>query len=134
MRVRFLVAVFALVVVPVFVGARQGTEPPQTQKTRVTETVYEPGQGVSCPQVVKESKPEYPKDVQQVNGTVELEVVVGGDGKVTSAFVTKSLDKGGPYDKSAIESAKKWEFKPGVKDGKPVPTKVSLVLEYRKKV
>lgn len=106
----------------------------QTPKTQTEEGAYAPGNGVSWPSVVKETKPIYPDGAdQKLQGSVELELVVGDDGKVASAKVTKSLDQGGAFDKAALAAAKAWEFKPGVRDGKPVATKVSLILEFRKK-
>ena len=96
---------------------------------------YAPGAGVSWPVVLKETKPAYPTDAipSKKEGTVELELIIGADGKVSDVRVTKSLDNGGEFDKAAIAAAKEWLFKPGAKEGKPVPTKVSLVLDFKVK-
>jgi TonB family protein len=107
---------------------------PQTPIPTPAQEPYTPGKesGVSWPKVVKEEKPAYPMDAaKKLQGAVELEIVVATDGTVSSVKVTKSLDDGKEFDKAAIASAKKWVFQPGLKDGKPVPTRVALVLEFR---
>ena len=133
MRFRIFVAVCVLALVPVVVGAQD----PVTPKTRIIKpTVYTPGEasGVTWPSVMKEVKPTYPEQLKEkINGAAELELVVGEDGKVSEAKITKSIDSGGPFDQAALLAAKQWMFKPGLKEGKPVATKVGLVLEFRKK-
>jgi TonB family protein len=92
--------------------------------------VYKPGDGVSAPVVVKEIKPQYTPAAMRarVQGTVTLECVVQPDGTVGDARVTTSLDPG--LDAEAIKAARQWRFKPGTKDGKPVPVAVALELTF----
>ncbi len=95
---------------------------------------YAPGQGVSWPQVIREVKPKYPQDAiaAKIQVTVELGIVVLEDGTVGSARVTKSLERDDyGFAKAAIEAAKQWTFKPGLRNGVPVPTRVGLVLEFK---
>ena len=94
---------------------------------------YAPGNGVSWPSVLKEVKPKYTPDAMRakLQGAVELEIVVKEDGTVGEVRVTKSLDRASGLDEAAMAAAKQWLFSPGMKDGKPVPTKVGLVLEFR---
>jgi len=94
---------------------------------------YAPGNGVSWPSVVREVKPKYTPDAMRakLQGAVELEIVVKEDGTVGEVRVTKSLDRASGLDDAAMEAAKKWLFSPGLKDGKPVATRVGLVLEFR---
>jgi TonB family protein len=112
---------------------------PLTEKHRLTSSLeahsFVPAQGASLPVVVKDAKPVYPPGAiaSRKEGTVELELIVAPDGTVSDVRVTKSLDEGGPFDKAAIAAAKLWLFKPGAKDGVPVPTKVSLVLDFKVK-
>ena len=67
----------------------------------------------------------------KLQGSVELEIVVLENGTVGDVRITKSLDRPSGLDDAAIEAAKKWKFLPGMKDGKPVATRVGLVLEFR---
>jgi protein TonB len=94
---------------------------------------YAPGNGVTWPEVLIEVKPKYTPDAMRAKlmGAVELEIIVNEDGKVSNVRVTKSLDRPSGLDDAAMEAARKWVFKPGKKDGKPVPTRVGLVLEFR---
>jgi TonB family protein len=92
--------------------------------------VYEPGNGVTLPQVVKQVKARYTDEAMQnrIEGTVELAAVVLDDGKVGDVTVDRSLDKG--LDEQAVTAMKQWEFKPGTKDGKPVAVRVHIVMNF----
>src|SRR5437899_6988469 len=106
--------------------ARSGARGAQLGETgspeRLALQVYEPGNGVSLPQVVKQVKAEYTSEAmrQMIEGTVGLDVVVKADGTVGDVKVTQSLDAVYGLDEQAIKAMKQWEFKPGQKDGKPV--------------
>lgn len=95
-----------------------------------TAGVYRPGNGVSLPVLVKQFKPQYTATAMRagIQGVVVLECVVGTDGTVTDVRVTRSLDT--TLDQEAIKAAKQWRFKPGTKDGKPVPVRISLEMTF----
>jgi TonB family protein len=85
----------------------------------------------TMPVLLKEVKPEYTKPAmdRKVEGAVWLEVVVKADGTVDdNVRVTRSLDP--DLDQQAVKAAKQWTFKPGTKDGAPVPVSVSLELTF----
>jgi protein TonB len=44
--------------------------------------------------------------------------------------VTRSLDAEYGLDQEAIAAAKKWKFKPGTRQGKPVPVLVTIELTF----
>jgi protein TonB len=94
---------------------------------------YAPGNGVSWPTVVKEVKPKYTPDAMRakLQGAVELEIVVLENGTVGDVRVTKSLDRASGLDQAAIDAAKQWIFKPSMLNGKPVASRVGLILEFR---
>ena len=94
---------------------------------------YAPGNGVAWPVEITKVQPKYTPDAMRakLQGVVELEIVVLPDGSVGDVRVVKSLDRASGLDDAAIEAAKKWRFKPGTKDGKPVATKVLMSLEFR---
>ena len=95
---------------------------------------YAPGQGVSWPEVIREVKPKYPQDAiaAKLQVVIELEIVVLADGTVGDVRVSKSLDRDDyGFTTAAIEAAKQWKFKPGLRNGVPVPTRVGLILEFK---
>jgi TonB family protein len=95
-------------------------------------TVYKPGDGVSLPQPTRQVKAEYTREAMQnrIEGKVGLSVVVLSDGKVGDVTVTESLDSVYGLDKNAVAAMKQWEFKPGVKDGKPVAVSVDVMIDF----
>jgi protein TonB len=96
------------------------------------QTVYKPGNGVTLPQVTKEVKPEYTAEAKKarIAGTVLLDVTVTEKGEVEDVQVIRSLDQEFGLDQQAIKAAKQWLFKPGTKDGNPVPVRVSLEMTF----
>lgn len=95
-------------------------------------TVYTPGNGVSLPEVIEEFKPDYTREAMQqgIQGSVWMAVVVGATGDVTDVAVTTSLDDKYGLDEQAVESARRWKFKPGMKDGKPVAVRVTIQMTF----
>jgi protein TonB len=95
-------------------------------------TVYTPGDGVSLPQVVRQVGPQYTSEAMQnrIEGKVGLDVVVLSDGKVGDVTVVQSLDKIYGLDDNAVKAMKQWEFKPGMKDGKPVAVRIHVDMAY----
>ena len=94
--------------------------------------VYAPGNGVSLPMVVKEVRPAYTQAAKdaRIEGTVVLECVVLADGTVGDVTVARSLDSLLGLDQEAVKATKQWQFKPGMKDGKPVAVRVSIELTF----
>ena len=92
--------------------------------------VYKPGDGVTLPEVVKETKPAYTPGAMQrrVQGSVFMDVVMLENGTVGDVTVTKSLDE--ELDAQAVKAAKQWEFKPGSREGKPVAVQVVLEMTF----
>lgn len=88
--------------------------------------------GVSVPQCVSCPMAEYSEKGRKakIQGTVELAIVVGADGAVREASVTKGLGYG--LDESALKAVKKWRLKPAVdRDGNPVATKMAVQMAFR---
>ncbi len=93
---------------------------------------YMPGNGVSSPTVIREVKPAYTAEAMRakVQGTVWLQCVVMPDGSVSEVQITKSLDSTFGLDQEAIKAAKQWRFKPGMRQGEPVPVRVTIELTF----
>jgi TonB family protein len=92
--------------------------------------VFNVGGGVSEPVLLSQVQPEYSDDGRKarIQGTVELLIIVNPDGTVKFDNVRKSLGYG--LDQKAIEAVRKWKFAAGKKDGKPVATYVSVLVNF----
>jgi periplasmic protein TonB len=100
--------------------------------TARAQEVFSPGNGVTLPVVTHEVKPDYTPEAKaaRIQGTVLLDTVVLADGNVGDVKVARSLDTMYGLDEQAVNAAKQWTFKPGTKDGKPVPVRVSIELTF----
>jgi periplasmic protein TonB len=96
------------------------------------DTIYEPGNGVTLPSVVKQVKAEYTTEATDahIEGTVALSAVVLADGSVGDVAVTRSLDATYGLDAQAVKAMKQWQFKPGTKDGKAVAVRVAVNITF----
>jgi TonB family protein len=105
-------------------------EPPQPPEGPQAGA-YRIGGGVSAPVPVYQPQPGYTEEARkaQWQGTVLLSLVVNESGKATNIRVTKSLGMG--LDEKAIEAIQKWQFKPGIKDGQPVPVLASIEVNFQ---
>ncbi len=93
--------------------------------------VYRAGNGVSQPVPLYHPEPEYSEDARKakLQGSVLLYIEVDASGKVINPKVIKALGLG--LDEKAIEAVLKWKFKPGMKDGKPVPVSATVEVNFR---
>ena len=94
--------------------------------------VYQPGNGVSAPKVVKNVNPHYTREAMdaKIQGTVLLLTVVREDGTVGDVKVSRSLDAKYGLDDQAVKAVKQWKFSPGLKDGKAVAVKVTIEMAF----
>jgi TonB family protein len=67
----------------------------------------------------------------KVQGSVEIEIVVGTDGTVERARVTRSLDREHGLDEQALEAARSSRFEPIRLNGQPVETWMRLTLDFK---
>jgi TonB family protein len=105
---------------------------PLSSELYAQAAVYQPGNGVTLPFVLHEVKPVYTHEAmeQKIQGSVQLRIVVLANGEVGDVTVSKSLDAEYGLDQQAIVAAKQWTFRPGTKDGKPVPVEVTLEMTF----
>jgi TonB family protein len=92
---------------------------------------YRIGGGVSAPVPIYQPEPEYSEEARKAKwqGSVLLSLIVDESGKAVNIKVAKSLGLG--LDEKAIQAVEKWKFKPGMKDGKPVPVIASVEVNFR---
>jgi len=96
--------------------------------------VYDIGNGVSSPTLVREVKPNYTGEAMRakLQGVVEMEAVVLPDGSVDpkSIRITRSLDAAFGLDEQAKIAVRQWRFRPGLYKGQPVPVRVNVELTF----
>jgi protein TonB len=77
-------------------------------------------------------EPRYPRKAarSKIEGWVKLEFTITESGTVSNPVVVDSSPRR-TFDQSALQSIRKWRFKPRVVDGRPVQRKASQVIEFR---
>lgn len=92
---------------------------------------FRPGSGVEPPRLLREVKADYTDEARRTNieGEVELEIVVRRDGTVGDVKVLRGL-RGG-LNERAIEAVRQWKFAPGRMKGTPVDVVVEVGVEFR---
>ncbi|HEX4347956.1 MAG TPA: energy transducer TonB [Vicinamibacterales bacterium] len=102
--------------------------------TDLGDTVYEPGTpGIVSPAPTGvRPKPTYTQEAlkAQIAGVIRLSGIVRANGTLTDVTVIKGLDPDFGLNDQAIKSASAWQFKPGMRDGKPVDVRVTLDVEF----
>jgi len=92
---------------------------------------FRPGSGVEPPRLLREVKANYTDEARRGNieGEVDLEIVVRRDGTVGDVKVLRGL-RGGLNDR-AIEAVRQWRFSPGHMKGVAVDVVVEVGVEFR---
>lgn len=93
---------------------------------------YRPGSGVTTPVVTFSPRPNYPPDAvrAKIQGEVWVDAVVLPDGTVGEVRVVRSLDATFGIDEEARRTAKRWTFRPGTRQGQPVPVLVTIAIQF----
>lgn len=93
--------------------------------------VFRMGKSVTPPVPVRRPEPEYTEEARlaMLQGTVVVQVVIGIDGLAHDARIMRELGLG--LDENALEAISQWQFKPGVKDGQPVPVAATIEVNFR---
>ncbi|HEY6253430.1 MAG TPA: energy transducer TonB [Candidatus Angelobacter sp.] len=89
------------------------------------------GLGVSAPLPIHLPDPDYSDEALKagLEGTVVLIVVIGPDGRISNAAVSRALGRG--LDEKAIAAVKRWRFKPAARCGTPVPVEVNIEMTFK---
>jgi len=92
---------------------------------------YRMGPGVSPPVPIYQPEPRYTEQASRakIQGSVSLSLIVDAEGRPQRVQVVRSLDPG--LDQQAIEAVSQWRFRPGQKDGMPVPVIASVQVFFR---
>jgi protein TonB len=93
--------------------------------------LYRIGSGVSAPVPLNTVEAEFSDEARKAKyqGIVTVEIIVDAQGNPQNPRVVRPLGMG--LDEKAIEAVRKYRFKPAMKDGKPVPVKISVEINFR---
>jgi TonB family protein len=93
--------------------------------------VFRAGGGVTAPSLLHKIEPEYSEEARKAKyqGTVLLYIEVDASGHAQNMRVIHSLGLG--LDEKAMEAVRKWRFRPGTKDGKPVTVSAQVEVNFR---
>jgi len=88
------------------------------------------GAAVPAPRRVREVRPRYPAEAQAEGaaGTVILEVLINGDGKISELRVLRSVHP--LLDEAAVEAVRQWEYAPTLVSGRPQPVVMTVTLGF----
>jgi TonB family protein len=73
--------------------------------------------------------PDLPEGAEQ-HGTVVMLIGVNAKGHVAAVRVLRSDEAA--FEKTAVETVKKWKFKPAQKEGHPVPVQVTVEMKFER--
>jgi TonB family protein len=92
------------------------------------------GGNIRPPRKITHVNPVYPQSMKDagIEGAVPLEAVIAGDGSVQTVRV---LTAGVHPDLAiaAVDAVRQWKFEPTLLNGKPVPIKMKVTIEFRLK-
>ena len=97
----------------------------------VAEPVYHRGRGITFPQQIYSPDPEFSDEARKrrVEGVVTLSAIVTSKGETTDVRVLEGRGYG--LDEKAVEAVRRWKFRPGSKDGKPVAVELNVEVSFR---
>ena len=88
--------------------------------------------GIKPPKAISTPDPKYPDLPQDADprGTVVLLIGVNAKGHVGPVRVLRSDEPA--FEKTALETVKKWKFKPAQKAGRPVPVQITVEMKFER--
>ena len=89
------------------------------------------GGGVSAPLVIHQVPPEYSAEAKaaKFNGIVLVNLIVDEKGMPKNVHVLRGVGNG--LDEKAVESVKKYRFRPAREGGKPVPVELNVEVNFQ---
>jgi protein TonB len=93
---------------------------------------YLPGNGVTSPEAIVRASPGYTSEAvrARAQGVITVECVVEPNGQCGELRVLRAFDPSFGLDQQALAAARRWRFKPGMRNGEPVPVLVNLLIEF----
>lgn len=105
---------------------------PEALLDEVRGMVFDLGDLDEPPRPLVQLKPLYPAHarLRRLEGVVELEFIVRPDGTTDRVEVVASSPQA-VFARSAVRAVKRWRFKPGIRNGKPVSVRVRQKVSFR---
>lgn len=121
-RPALAVSVLTLVVVS-FVGAIHWSS---------RSRVYSLGAGITAPVPIMTPHAEYTASAMRakIQGTVRLRCVVRPEGVCADVAVVRSLDRTHGLDDEAVRAIRDWRFRPALRAGTPVATRIDFEMHF----
>ncbi|MGH9433627.1 MAG: energy transducer TonB [Terriglobia bacterium] len=93
--------------------------------------VYSVGGNVTEPIAIYEPDPPYSEQARKAKfqGTVVLAIIIDAQGDVRDEQIIKALGLG--LDEEAMKTVRTWKFKPAMRNGVPVPVRVTVEISFR---
>jgi TonB family protein len=93
--------------------------------------VFRVGNGVKPPALLSKVEPQYSDEARaaKFQGTVIIYAEIGTDGHAYNLQVLRGLGLG--LDEKAVDAINRWRFRPGSKDGNPVPVSATIEVNFR---
>jgi TonB family protein len=94
--------------------------------------VYDLGAGITAPVPVVTPHPGYtaPAMRAKIQGTVRVRCVVHPNGVCADVIVVRSLDRTYGLDDEAVRAIRDWRFRPALRAGTPVATRIDLEMRF----
>jgi protein TonB len=98
---------------------------------KVQDAAFDVAELEKRPEPISQPAPTYPAELKKakIEGVVTLVFVLNEDGRVEDPRVENASRP--EFEKPALEAVRKWRFRPGEKDGKPVRTYIKQPLRFR---
>ncbi len=92
--------------------------------------IFDPSQLDQLPTATVQGKPQYPFAMRSagITGTVTVEFIVEKTGLVRDPFALKSTLP--EFEAEAVKAVMKWKFKPGLRQGAPVTTRMRVDIVF----
>lgn len=94
------------------------------------QPIYQPGNGVSRPEILKHTDPGYSEEarIARLTGRFTVSSIVAADGTVHDPRAPASPGLG--LDENAVEAVRSWRFNPALKDGTPVAVVMNAEMNF----
>jgi protein TonB len=94
--------------------------------------VAQSGADVTMPIELRKGMAQYTTEAMRARaqGAITVECVVQTNGVCTNIRVVRSFNPAFGLDQEAVKAAAQWRFRPGMRQGRPVPVRVTMEIAF----